>query len=591
MDRGFTTKWSLGLGPADGGSSSSSARGPNGGYASRTRDDAPSRGPNGSVMANRGRGAAMPRSKAMAANPGNIVLGPGNNVLKGLGAGSNGGAAAPSPPPARLSYSRHQSTAAAAASRSNRSVSFAPAAAPPAQAWPQLNSSTLGTFQQPPPPSASSIVRSPSSEVPPSMPTSPQSAVEPPRGFEDNFPVLAGPKSAGPLSPALDRPTPIAWGKPNVVAKVAAPPPPKPKDVTPELEFEDLYTDPAEAAEIARLRALVPKLNAPKPGKPGPRERSKSMSTPKTTVVPAKPIAPKVAPPPRPAPTKPVVAPVFIANRPKLRSSMKASPPNKPSAVPPSEIKPPARETMRKSDSGVGGWLQSETSSESGALLSQQSGESLSQRSGRSPSVSSGAGSERGREQYHVRATSSSASPGASAETFTVGDAGVFDASFENAGFGREEEEDVFEEEEDEVRSQASSVTDRDDGFGDADEEGEWEREVTVIGEPRPQRAPQSPHLSSERSSSRGTSPVSRAPSTPAIDSAPNSEHDEDALKTEYGARADPYASTFQYSASLEKEEQFLRSLGWDKSAYYDSDVDESEFVITDEETREFWDG
>lgn len=45
------------------------------------------------------------------------------------------------------------------------------------------------------------------------------------------------------------------------------------------------------------------------------------------------------------------------------------------------------------------------------------------------------------------------------------------------------------------------------------------------------------------------------------------------------------------YSASLEKEEQFLTSLGWDKQqyGYEDSDVDDEEWEITDEEKMKFY--
>ncbi|KAJ3039352.1 hypothetical protein HK097_002863, partial [Rhizophlyctis rosea] len=502
----------------------------------------------------------------MNANAGNIVLGPGNGVLKGLGAGSNGGAAAPAPPAPKKSYPFHPPAPSTGVGRSNRSVSFSPAPAP-AQAWPVLNSSTLGTFQQPPPPTsvapatATPMVRSPSHEIPPAV-NAPQSAVEP-RGFEDNFPVLAGPKSAGPLSPSIDRPTSVVWGKPDMVSKVAAPPA-KPKDVGPELDMQDLYIDPAEAAEMARLRALVPKLNAPKPGKPGPRERSKTLPSGKNPVAaPPKPAPPKPVPAVRPVTAKPAtVAPVFIANRPKLRSTMKASPQNK-HAFPPKQAEstttPP--EPMKKSDSGIGGWPQRETSMES------------SQRTGRSPSVSSGAGSD-----HHVRATSSSASPsaqeGQTNGVFEDGE-GMFDASFEHGSYADVEDEDHHDNVDaaDEIRSQASST------------EPDWSHTAT----PHPRRASALSPLLSEPSS-RSTSPVA-APSTPAIDAHHHhhpAEHDEDGLKNDLG-RCDPYAMTFQYSASLEKEEQFLRSLGWDKSAYYDSDVDESEFVITDEEKREFW--
>ena len=154
MDRGYNRGWSLGLGSSDG-LSSSSSRGLNGNSTSRARDGSYMRGPNadgpnGSMMAGKGRDGTLGRSKAMNANAGNIVLGPGNNVLKGLGAGSNGGAAVPAPPPPKKNYLHHQPPASGV-NRSNRSVSFSPAPAP-AQAWPVLNSSTLGTFQQAPPP-------------------------------------------------------------------------------------------------------------------------------------------------------------------------------------------------------------------------------------------------------------------------------------------------------------------------------------------------------------------------------------------------------------------------------------------------------
>ncbi|KAJ1562399.1 hypothetical protein HK096_010349 [Nowakowskiella sp. JEL0078] len=57
---------------------------------------------------------------------------------------------------------------------------------------------------------------------------------------------------------------------------------------------------------------------------------------------------------------------------------------------------------------------------------------------------------------------------------------------------------------------------------------------------------------------------------------------------TERG-KVDVYTSFFAYSASLEREEAFLKKLGWEKQTYYDSDVDENEFVITESEIQEFW--
>lgn len=75
----------------------------------------------------------------------------------------------------------------------------------------------------------------------------------------------------------MEKTATAAWGKSDVASKLGGPSQSKKKDGSGDLELEDLYVDPQEAAEISRLRALVPKLSAPKPGKSalGVRDRGK----------------------------------------------------------------------------------------------------------------------------------------------------------------------------------------------------------------------------------------------------------------------------------------------------------------------------
>lgn len=243
--------------------------------------------------------------------------------------------------------------------------------------------------------------------------------------------------------------------------------------------------------------------------------------------------------------------PLFIANRPKLRSSMRSSPKHPAPIAKKAELE----DDVPKSD-------------ESMRSLSPDA--ATSPRNGHSPSVSS--------STNHFEGTSHSTSREKPAPVL------------DETSVGEPSHESVHEEEEEaeEVRSQASSDTEQ--------SEDAWEMEATIIGE-----APLFEHVEHEEfspalsdASSRSTTPTS-GPGTPAADGHHHHHHktSQEALSDhmENASRTDPYASTFQYSASLEKEEQFLRSLGWDKSAYYDSDVDESEFVITEDEKKEFWDG
>ncbi|KND03396.1 uncharacterized protein SPPG_00884 [Spizellomyces punctatus DAOM BR117] len=326
----------------------------------------------------------------------------------------------------------------------------APAPAPARQQpWPQLNSSTLGAFKP--------LVTSPSSEGRPTFPEPAETEIVEPVSFENNFPSLGnapGPavKNAPVVAPSKPR---VAWGKPDVVSIVAAPP----QNNGSRSEGDNEIPDDDEAAEIARLKALIPKLDKPKlHGKSiSLRERSKSVGK-------IPPIA-RAATYSKAMPTRSVAKPnftsppVMISNRPKLRSSMKASPRTKGSFPQPVD-------------------------------------------------------------------DSSGSSTSSSRRTSLVADEDFSDTS--------------------------NPVDDHDDDIFPLD--------------PIPSTLPP---LSTP--SSRSTTPTS-IPSTPT-----------------YSAKDDVYSSTFQYSASLEKEEQFLRTLGWDKRDYYDEGVDESEFVITEEEKKEFF--
>ncbi|KAJ3283514.1 hypothetical protein HK104_010341 [Borealophlyctis nickersoniae] len=536
-------------------------------YASRARDG----GGGGGMQGQRGRHGPSRGRAVSGPEAGGIVLGPGAGVLKGFGAGSTGGVgvAAPAAAPSRRPY--NQGPAGNGGRRNGphggggRSVSYS-VTSQPQQAWPQLNSATLGTFKTANP----SVASSGSGNDQPATPTSPlvRSSASPIVAPED-FPVLGGaPKSAGPMSPV------IAWGKSDVASKIAAPP--SKNDMGGEMEFEDLYHDSSEAAEIARLKALVPKLNAPKiPGKQamGSRERSKSVALAKAPIptttkpvvlikaapMPTKPMPTRINHVARPsvAPNGPTstAAPVFIANRPKLRSTMKASPRNK--AAFPASMDPQnasqgqkERDSLHKSDSGVGEWTSCNTSP------------TTTSRESRSASISSASGSDRD------DATSPLNSQDTSGPTSPIGiDANNVDEQLDY--------NDCQEDAEVEVRSQASSVAES--------EQESWETDAAIIGE-SPQGVNGDDHFPAlSDGSSRSTTPAMSAPGTPG----PN----RDDTPSDVESHPDPYASTFQYSASLEREEQFLRSLGWDKSAYYDSDVDESEYVITEEEKKEFWDG
>ncbi|RKO89947.1 hypothetical protein BDK51DRAFT_31827 [Blyttiomyces helicus] len=382
----------------------------------------------------------------------------------------------------------------------------------------QLSAATLGSFHVQP----HTTFAEPKTTTPerPVLKSTPET-------FERNFPSLGNSASPTPHAPAPL--APVAWGKPDVVSIVAAPATRKKSMADVGIDGLDHADDVGaavnhggEAAEIARLMALVPKPIAKSNGKTlpmGARERPKPTPVSKGPLMkqaqlPQKPAAAKPiqigakAPIAKVAATAPVPIPVASA-RPKLRSSMKPSPRNNGGAAFPSM--------------GVDGHLDCEALAPPG----------LSKR----PTPSS--------ETYQVRADSDDTDIASTSESWDADDARITESP--------------------PYSSPPSS--------------------------PRPPTPshPASPTLT-DRSSPRSTTPTTSTPRTPLSPAAAAASISVPAEASV--AAPDPYMHTvFAYSASLEKEEQFLRTLGWDKRDYYAETVDETQFIITEEEKREFWAG
>ncbi|KAI8903069.1 hypothetical protein DFJ77DRAFT_532464 [Powellomyces hirtus] len=412
------------------------------------------------------------------------------------------------------------------------------------QPWPQLNSATLGTFSKP-------IVTPPAVE--PSSPTDSsgkETSSEVPVSFENNFPSLGGgitvPSKASSSGVAGKAAKPkVAWGKADVVSIVAS----HTGNGTKSEQDVDSAADDEEAAEIARLKALIPRLDKPKmhgKGMAAIRERSKSVSAVRvpfsglngrSATVSTTGMAngrPSIL-------SKPTQMgsngsqPMLISNRPKLRSTMKASPRSKHGFPQASEDKNTEAATSPVDIGDIG-----------------------------EPSCSD-----------QIDASSSETSRGSSTNGEDLSDCDAVESSTE--AFQQQEESPRHEKEKVElVARQEAGIFDLDCASEEA---------------PLPVVTTSEQVLSSW--SSRSTTP---GPSTPDSDNT----HPAMCLPLSWAVtrpslrsrpRPAPYESTFQYSASLEKEESFLRTLGWDRSAYYDSDVDESEFVITQEEKEEFFKG
>ncbi|KAJ3171467.1 hypothetical protein HDU88_007547 [Geranomyces variabilis] len=468
--------------------------------------------------------------------------------------------------------------------------------------WPQLSSATLGTFSKPPMPITPAGGDS--------LDGSERRASEAPVSFENNFPSLGG--SGGPgVAPsggkgASGKPT-VAWGKPDVAAIVSSRPPTSAKsDAGVESTAED-----EEAAEIARLKALIPRLDKGKghaKGLSALRERSKSVSGPKL---------PFSALNGRPATLgaqhghgRPSILaarsagmgmsnPVAISNRPKLRSTMKASPRD--------ANKFPKDTSAANSQAGHGNGGESGTTA--------------------APPTETPSPADH-HHHHHTDASSSENSRGSS----TNGE-DLFDRDGRETASPEESPSAEAAEKEREM--------DKEKEMPDVDDSGIFALDSIddILASDHHMASVPAVAAISSRSrawSSRSTTP---SPGTPDSDGAPNrggrtrsSSHDlesdshDDSDRSCGGgpqqsqllftapnmaatgeeqdvhrglavgqqpqlARPAPYESTFQYSASLEKEESFLRTLGWDKSTYYDSDVDEKEFVITQEEKEEFFKG
>ncbi|KAI9088837.1 hypothetical protein DFS34DRAFT_674876 [Phlyctochytrium arcticum] len=400
------------------------------------------------------------------------------------------------------------------------------------QPWPQLSSSTLGVFKP--------LVPSPVAENRQFFAEPQRDKTEPaPANFENNFPSLGNGtngtsnriSASGPTLNHILRPV-AAWGKPDAASIVAGGGPP-PGPIETELSA---HVDDGEAAEIARLKALIPKLDKPKfAGKAASmRERGKNGIIPKGLGMPNQQRSASFTKPStglRPSilnKANTVSAPVMIANRPKLRTSLKSSP-RPQSHLPVAEVGPAGVNGVRNDDCN-----------------------SLTQASGDSAEFDLG-------ELAHSNS-----------------------------------EEDIFAlEGSNSACSMLNSVTSQSDEFPGLSTASSRSTTPTASGPGTPESHFERRDMTRSTSHELGLAPFlgSSKLHEPADHHASKSDIVRSTAKSANYPKPEPYESVFQYSASLEKEERFLRSLGWDKSAYYDSDVDESEFVITEEEKQEFFRG
>ncbi|KAJ3012874.1 hypothetical protein HKX48_006023 [Thoreauomyces humboldtii] len=387
-----------------------------------------------------------------------------------------------------------------------------------------------------------------------------------PVSFENNFPSLGnggvtvkpaatGPKPASPV---------VAWGNADVASIVAATP--APAGVKSELSVEPTEED-EEAAEIARLKALIPKLNQPKShgkGMAAIRERSKSVSAAKLGVPAQQPSRASTFSK-GPVSTRPSILskpnqlssalsnPLIISNRPKLRSTMKASP-RAGNAFPQASRAASAENSSAEQGKESLPSDIAEASSSETSRGSSTNGEDLSDCDTHQSSP--------GMHPEPTKTVTASAEPEAIFPLETGGEQVGEHRALSNPW--------------------SSGSTSPSPGTSDSD---------IAHRENRPRSS--SRELSSNDSDRSGSHPLSvTAPPTLVEETGFASPAPFSASKVgRIFPRPAPYESTFQYSASLEKEEQFLRTLGWDRSAYYDSDVDENEFVITQEEKEEFFKG
>ncbi|KAI8919385.1 hypothetical protein DFJ77DRAFT_276236 [Powellomyces hirtus] len=600
MDRVFAPRWSTN-GPA--GASNS---GSNGANRSRTATTTATTATTitgsagGTTRTNGFQGQPRPRTSSASSTLGSlgtkdIVLGPGGGFGRPLGSvsshgstGSLGSAAGHAVATGNLQQSSRKNekrernvsqngyiplSAWRGPSSSNGSStlggpsSSASGASARQQPWPQLNSATLGTFSKP-------IVTPPAVE--PSSPTDSsgkETSSEVPVSFENNFPSLGGgitvPSKASSSGVAGKAAKPkVAWGKADVVSIVAS----HTGNGTKSEQDVDSAADDEEAAEIARLKALIPRLDKPKmhgKGMAAIRERSKSVSAVRvpfsglngrSATVSTTGMAngrPSIL-------SKPTQMgsngsqPMLISNRPKLRSTMKASPRSKHGFPQASEDKNTEAATSPVDIGDIG-----------------------------EPSCSD-----------QIDASSSETSRGSSTNGEDLSDCDAVESSTE--AFQQQEESPRHEKEKVElVARQEAGIFDLDCASEEAplpvvttSEQvlSSWSSRSTTPGPSTPDS--DNTHRARTRSSSRDLGSDSHD------DSDRSSSHVPSTVVGSYTTqsaialpRPAPYESTFQYSASLEKEESFLRTLGWDRSAYYDSDVDESEFVITQEEKEEFFKG
>ncbi|KAI8997945.1 hypothetical protein BC832DRAFT_542465 [Gaertneriomyces semiglobifer] len=505
MDKVFSPRWSTN-GQAGSANTGSLGNGSNrarttthGGGAFGTRSSTPSSHP---------RPRTVSTSSLAAFGTKDIVLGPGGTI----GRPSSGNAQQYGSATASLS----KDSSLVTSKRSERRERHAPAniSLPPnpwrsasqsstrQQPWPQLSSATLGSFKP--------MTASPLSETRPEIPPYEKPALKSaPIAFENNFPSLGNAVARNSVAPAATPPSKpkVAWGKPDVVSIVAAPPP----RAEPAEENEEQQND-EEAAEIARLKALIPKLDKPKGKSVSMRERSKSISTKNATATAR--TFPKTAAAPRSnGSSKPVGSngvPVMIKNRPKLRSTMKASPTAK--SIFSTELEGRGEESL-----AIQG--QDETENAEHGNNSQSRDDA---------------------EQHPESPNSVSASSTAAVE-----------------------EEDVF-----------------------------------LLEEVDTMRIPVMHDSTDASGASSPITPTSSGRTSPYFDVRTRSSSDSTSDDTVCGdaitirrsnSKTDAYAETFRYSASLEKEEEFLKTLGWDKKEFYDSDLDEDEFIITEEEKEAFF--
>ncbi|KAJ3176847.1 hypothetical protein HDU87_004779 [Geranomyces variabilis] len=477
--------------------------------------------------------------------------------------------------------------------------------------WPQLSSATLGTFSKPPIP----VIPAGGD----SSDGSERRANEVPVSFENNFPSLGGSGGVSGAAPsaskgASGKPT-VAWGKPDVAAIVSSRPPTGAKSDA----GVDSAAEDEEAAEIARLKALIPRLDKGKghaKGLSALHERSKSVSGPKM---------PFSALNGRPATLgaqhghgRPSILaarssgmgmsnPVAITNRPKLRSTMKASP--RDANKFPKDMSAAASEAAHGNgrESGAAAAAPADTpspadhhhhhhadaSSSENSRGSSTNGEDLFDRDGRetaSPEETPSAeAAEKEQEMEKEK------------EMQDIDDSGIFALdSIDDILASDHHVSSIPAVAGVSSRSRAWSSRSTTPSPGTPDSDSAPNRDARTRSSSHDLESDS--HDDSDRSCGGGAPQQSQLLfTTPAAPVKMAAGDEQDVLRglsvvgqqqqQPRPARPAPYESTFQYSASLEKEESFLRTLGWDKSAYYDSDVDEKEFVITQEEKEEFFKG